>query len=179
MEFSELLKNINSLTGDYPPVHLWNPELCEGVSMRIDREGHWYYQDSIIGREKLKILFSRILKKEGECYYLVTPAEKVLVNVDLAPYKIIDFEVNEMEDEIIFKTNLDYDFPLDSTHLLEMRALDGEEIPFINARNDLEAYVSRPVFYRLIELALRQNIKDESKLLLKSFGKQFSLGEKS
>ena len=60
MEFSEFLKSINSLEDNYPPVHLWNPDLCDGVEMRIDREGNWYYQNSIIGRDKLKLLFSRI-----------------------------------------------------------------------------------------------------------------------
>ena len=88
MEFSELLKSINSLEETYPPVHLWNPDLCEGVEMRIDREGNWYYQNSIIGRDKLKILFSRILKFENGNYYLVTPVEKVIVKVDIAPYMI-------------------------------------------------------------------------------------------
>ena len=37
MEFSEFLKSINSLEDNYPPVHLWNPDLCVGVEMRIDR----------------------------------------------------------------------------------------------------------------------------------------------
>ena len=75
-------------------MHLWNPELCEGVEMRIDREGNWYYQNSIIGRDKLKILFSRILKVEQGQYYLVTPVEKVSVKVDIAPYMIVDYEVD-------------------------------------------------------------------------------------
>ena len=101
MDFAELLNSVNSIKEKYPPVHLWNPDLCQGVEMNIDREGNWFYQGSIIGREKLKILFSRILKFEKGNYYLVTPVEKILVNVDIAPYMIIDYEVDSKKEKII------------------------------------------------------------------------------
>ena len=107
MDFSDLLQSVNSIEEKYPPVHLWNPDLCEGVEMKIDREGNWFYQGSIIGRDKLKILFSRILKLEEGKYFLVTPVEKVPVIVDLAPYMIIDYEVDSDHKNIILKTNLD------------------------------------------------------------------------
>ena len=94
MNFADLLNSVNSIEEEYPPVHLWDPDLCVGVEMKIDREGNWFYQGSIIGRDKIKILFSRILKFEDNNYYLVTPVEKVLVNVDLAPYMIVDYEVD-------------------------------------------------------------------------------------
>jgi len=44
MDFSDLLQSVNSIEEKYPPVHLWNPDLCEGVEMKIDREGNWFYQ---------------------------------------------------------------------------------------------------------------------------------------
>ena len=90
MDFAKLLNSVNSIKEEFPPVHLWDPELCEGVEMQIDREGNWFYQGSIIGRKKLKVLFSRILKLENDNYFLVTPVEKVSVKVDLAPYMIVD-----------------------------------------------------------------------------------------
>jgi len=116
MDFAELLSSVNSIEEKYPPVHLWNPDLCEGVEMRIDREGNWFYQGSIIGRDKLKILFSKILKFENGKYYLVTPVEKVPVTVDLAPYMIVDYEVDLDHKNIILKTNLDLSIPLDKDH---------------------------------------------------------------
>jgi hypothetical protein len=176
MEFSELLNSINSLEDNYPPVHLWNPELCEGVEMRIDREGNWYYQNSIIGRDKLKILFSRILKVEQGQYYLVTPVEKVSVKVDIAPYMIIDYEVDAELKNIILKTNLDYNFPLDASHPIELRPLGKESIPFVQVRDNLEGFISRSAFYRLVELALKQGQVLGSELMLRSCGQKFSLG---
>ena len=137
MDFSDLLQSVNSIEDKYPPVHLWNPDLCEGVEMKIDREGNWFYQGSIIGRDKLKILFSRILKFEDGNYYLVTPVEKVPVNVDLAPYMIIDYEVDSDNKNIILKTNLDISVPLDSNHQLELRKIGDEHIPFVHVRNNI------------------------------------------
>ena len=176
MEFSELLKSINSLEDNYPPVHLWNPELCEGVEMRIDREGNWYYQNSIIGRDKLKILFSRILKVEQGQYYLVTPVEKVSVKVDIAPYMIVDYEVDVELKNIILKTNLDYNFPLDASHPIELRVLGKESVPFVQVRDQLEGFISRSVFYGLVEVALNQEQVSGSELMLTSGGQKFSLG---
>jgi hypothetical protein len=60
-----------------PPVHLWEPDYCGDIGMRITRDGQWYYDNSPIGRKKLVRLFSTILRhdKDGE-HYLVTPVEK-------------------------------------------------------------------------------------------------------
>ena len=44
MDFADLLNSVNSIEEKYHPVHLWNPDLCECVEMKIDREGNWFYQ---------------------------------------------------------------------------------------------------------------------------------------
>ena len=177
MDFSDLLQSVNSIEEKYPPVHLWNPDLCEGVEMKIDREGNWFYQGSIIGRDKLKILFSRILKFEDGNYYLVTPVEKVLVKVDLAPYMIIDYEVDSDHENIILKTNLDLSIPLNKEHKLEVKKIGDEHIPFVHVRNNIEGFISRSVYYSLIEIALKQDNTSSDQLTLKSFASEFSLGE--
>ena len=36
---ASILKQISQFKDqEFPPVHLWNPPLCENVEMRIDRE---------------------------------------------------------------------------------------------------------------------------------------------
>ena len=177
MDFSDLLQSVNSIEEKYPPVHLWNPDLCEGVEMKIDREGNWFYQGSIIGRDKLKILFSRILKFEDGNYYLVTPVEKVLVKVDLAPYMIIDYEVDSDHENIILKTNLDLSIPLNKEHKLEVKKIGDEHIPFVHVRNNIEGFISRSVYYSLIEIALNQDNGSSDQLTLKSFDCDFNLGQ--
>jgi len=177
MDFAELLNSVNSIEEKYPPVHLWNPDLCEGVEMRIDREGNWFYQGSIIGRDKLKILFSKILKFENGKYYLVTPVEKVPVTVDLAPYMIVDYEVDSDHKNIILKTNLDLSIPLDKDHKLELKNIGDEHIPFVHVRNNIEGFISRSVYYSLIEIALNQDNGSSDQLTLKSFDYDFNLGQ--
>ena len=178
MDFSDLLQSVNSIEEKYPPVHLWNPDLCEGVEMKIDREGNWFYQNSIIGRDKLKILFSRILKLEEGKYFLVTPVEKVPVTVDLAPYMIVDYEVDSDHKNIILKTNLDLSIPLDNDHRLELKNIGDEHIPFVHVRNNIEGFISRSVYYSLIEIALNQDNGSSDQLTLKSFDCDFNLGQK-
>ena len=176
MDFADLLHSVNSIEEKYPPVHLWNPDLCEGVEMKIDREGNWFYQGSIIGRDKLKILFSRILKFENNRYFLVTPVEKVPVTVDLAPYMIVDYEVDSDQKNIVLKTNLDLSIPLDQDHKLEVKKIGGEYIPFVHVRNNIEGFICRSVYYSLIEIALRQDNVFEGQLSLTSFDCVFDLG---
>tara|TARA_B100000676_G_scaffold46267_1_gene44826 strand:+ start:361 stop:900 length:540 start_codon:yes stop_codon:yes gene_type:complete len=177
MDFSDLLQSVNSIEEKYPPVHLWNPDLCEGVEMKIDREGNWFYQGSIISRDKLKILFSRILKLEEDKYFLVTPIEKVPVTVDLAPYMIVDYEVDSDHKNIILKTNLDLSIPLDKDHKLEIKNIGDEQIPFVHVRNNIEGFISRSVYYSLIEIALNQDNGSSEQLILKSFDCNFNLGQ--
>ena len=177
MDFSDLLQSVNSIEEKYPPVHLWNPDLCEGVEMKIDREGNWFYQNSIIGRDKLKILFSRILKLEEGKYFLVTPVEKVPVTVDLAPYMIVDYEVDSDYKNIILKTNLDLSIPLDNEHRLELKNIGDKHIPFVHVRNNIEGFISRSVYYSLIEIALKQDNGSSDQLTLRSFDCDFNLGQ--
>ena len=76
-----------------PPVHLWNPPFCGDLDMRIARDGTWFYLGTPIGRAPLVKLFSSILRKDGDKYFLVTPVEKVGITVDDAPFVATDFDV--------------------------------------------------------------------------------------
>ena len=54
---ASILKQISQFKDqEFPPVHLWNPPLCENVEMRIDREGNWYFMNSPIGRKRMVCL---------------------------------------------------------------------------------------------------------------------------
>ncbi len=75
------------------PVHLWNPPFCGDLDMRIARDGTWFYLGTPIGRKRLVKLFSTIIRKDGDEYFLVTPVEKVGINVDDAPPVAVDYDV--------------------------------------------------------------------------------------
>ena len=74
-------------TDALPQVHLWEPDYCGDIGLRIARDGQWYYAGSPIGRKRLVRLFSTILRHDddGE-HYLVTPVEKIRVEVEDAPF---------------------------------------------------------------------------------------------
>lgn len=64
-----------------PPVHLWNPPFCGDLDMRIARDGTWFYQGTPIGRPAMVRLFSTVIRRDGDDYFLVTPVEKVGIQV--------------------------------------------------------------------------------------------------
>jgi hypothetical protein len=77
MSISKIANHIKPTGNSFPPVHKWNPDLCEGQEFFIDREGEWFYNNSPIKNYRLTKLFSTVLRKDDDSYYLVTPHEKV------------------------------------------------------------------------------------------------------
>ena len=66
---------------------------------------------------------------------------------------------------------------MDSNHQLELRKIGDEHIPFVHVRNNIEGFISRSVYYSLIEIALKQDCASENQLSLKSFNCVFDLGK--
>ncbi|MCF6316651.1 MAG: DUF1285 domain-containing protein [Marinosulfonomonas sp.] len=142
--------------GGLPPVHLWNPDFCGDLDMRIARDGTWFYLGTPIGRPELVRLFSTILRRDGDGYFLVTPVEKVGITVDDAPFVAVDFEAaGSGADQILsFETNVGDtvtagpDTPIRVTRDPET----GEPSPYVLVRADLEALIDRKSFYRLVDI---------------------------
>jgi len=135
-----------------PPVHLWNPPFCGDLDMRIARDGTWFYLGTPIGRPELVRLFSSIIRKDGDAYFLVTPVEKVGITVDDAPFVAIDFE--QEGDGLRFETNVGDSVIAGPDHPIRVtRDPDtGEPSPYILIRSNLEALIDRKSFYRLVDL---------------------------
>lgn len=145
-----------------PPVDQWNPPFCGDLDMRIARDGTWFYQGTPIGRPGLVKLFSSILKKEDDKYFLVTPVEKVGITVDDAPFVAQDFD--EMADgSLRFITHVGDTAVAGRDHPLriERDAATGEPRPYILIRRNLEALIDRKSFYRLVDLG-QEGVHDDS-----------------
>ncbi len=142
------------------PVHLWTPDYCGDLDIRIAKDGQWSYLGTPIGRAPLVKLFSNILKREGERYFLVTPAEKVGITVDDAPLFVVDFEVEGAGEaqvlRLICKT--DEVVTVDAEHALRVDrdAQSGEPSPYVHVRSGLEARIDRKTFYRLVDLGTHE-----------------------
>jgi uncharacterized protein len=145
-----------------PPVHLWNPPFCGDIDMRIARDGTWFYLGTPIGRAPLVKLFSSILKREGDSYFLVTPVEKVGIRVDDAPLLAIDFEVEGTGEAqaITFSTKTEDIATLGPAHPLrvERDPSTGEPSPYVLIRANLWALIDRKSFYRLVELGTHHTL---------------------
>ncbi|MCR8722787.1 DUF1285 domain-containing protein [Frigidibacter sp. ROC022] len=139
-----------------PPVHLWNPEFCGDIDMRIARDGTWYYLGTPIGRAPMVRLFSTILKREGDSYFLVTPVEKVGITVDDAPFVAVDFSASGdgCDQSLTFTTNVGDTATAGPEHPIrvERDPETGEPSPYVLIRSNLEALIDRKSFYRLVDL---------------------------
>lgn len=162
------------------PVDSWDPPYCGELPIRISRDGRWHYQDSPIGRERLVQLFSRILRREGERYFLVTPGEKIGIQVDDAPFLAVHFEIEGRGEGqcLRFRSNAGGEFRLDAEHPLrvEVDPRTGEPSPYVLVRPGLWALLARPVYYELAALAEEAVLNGERHLVLHSAGQTFSLG---
>lgn len=144
-----------------PPIHKWNPAFCGDLDMRIARDGTWFYLGTPIGRPELVRLFSTILKREGDSYFLVTPGEKVGITVDDAPFVAVDFEAGGAGEgqNLLFETNVgDKVLAGPENPIRVVRDPDsGEPSPYVMVRDGLEALIDRKSFYRLVEIGARQD----------------------
>lgn len=141
-----------------PPVEKWNPPYCGDIGMRIRSDGVWLYQNSPIGRAPLVKLFASVLRKDADGkHYLVTPAEKVDVAVDDAPFLAVEMEVKGAgrEQTLVFRTNVDDIAAAGPEHPLRFVVEPGSEglKPYLLVRGRLEALVTRALYYDLVELA--------------------------
>ena len=145
------------------PVDSWNPTFCGDLDIRIAKDGSWFYEGSKINRINLVKLFSSILKKEGEKYFLVTPMEKIGITVDAAPFvaNSLDYLGKARAQKISFTTNVGETFGLDYDHpmRIEYKPKTNEPIPYVVVKRNLEALIDRKSFYRLINLGSVENYK--------------------
>jgi hypothetical protein len=119
-----------------PPVDKWNPDFCGDLDMEIRADGTWFYLGTPIGRPALVRLFSTVLRKDEDGRtYLVTPVEKVGIRVVDAPFVAV--EVVEAG-------------PDNPMRFVEEEETGGLK-PYVLVRGRLEALVSRPVMYQLVE----------------------------
>jgi hypothetical protein len=142
--------------GKPTPATLPKINSCGDIGLKIGRDGTWYYEGSPIGRKTLVRLFASVLRREEDGYYLVTPVEKVPIEVEDAPFLAVAMEaIGEGKSQTLrFRTNLDDMVEAGPKHGLSFRVEpDGSFTPYVELRDGLPARLTRPVFYELVALA--------------------------
>ncbi len=172
------LNNNENASGKLPPVEDWHPENCGEMDLVIRTNGEWRHEGTPIGRKKLVRLFSTVLRKDDDQHFLVTPAEKIAIQVEWQPFVIIDYEIVKQEgsDVFVFVDNCDNQIALTELQQLAYSTFEQQELPIINVRRNLYASFSRSCYYRLIELAQMVKNKGKTKIVINSNNIDFVLG---
>jgi uncharacterized protein len=177
---NDLLAQLPKTGKGLPPVHLWNPDFCGDIDMRIARDGTWFYLGTPIGRKPMVRLFSTIIRRDGDDYFLITPVEKVGIKVDDAPFVAVLLEVEgQGESQVLrFTTNVEDQVEAGVEHSLRVNIdpATGEPAPYIHIRSNLEALIHRNVFYQLVDLGVTREIDGQRWLGVWSAGQFFPIG---
>jgi hypothetical protein len=163
-----------------PPVHLWNPAHCGEIDIVIKKDGSWIHEGGRIGRESLVRLFSTVLRKDPDGIYLVTPVEKMRITVEDAPFVAVRVDRIEGQDggeALKFLTNVGDEVEAGPDNAIRVETgAGGEPRPYLHVRRGLEALISRPVFYELVEMAQARETPQGPRLGVASNGAWFDLG---
>ncbi|AOL24215.1 hypothetical protein Ga0102493_1168 [Erythrobacter litoralis] len=139
-----------------PPVENWAPEKLGESEMRIAADGTWYHEGGPITRPAMVRAFSGLLTRDSTGqHWLMTPFEKLAIEVDDAAFIAVDCALKE--GEIAFRLNTDElvvagpDNPL--------RAAGDPETPalYLMVRRGCEARLNRSTYTQLAEIALETN----------------------
>lgn len=134
------------------PVHLWNPPFCGDIDMRIASDGTWFYNGSPIGRMPLVQLFASVLRRDEDRFVLVTPVERVGVQVDDAPFLAVELMTGYANGapSLTFRTNVEDFVTVDQDHPLRFKRGPSAGLkPYVLVRGGLWALVKRALFYDL------------------------------
>ncbi|MEP2737142.1 MAG: DUF1285 domain-containing protein [Erythrobacter sp.] len=153
-----------------PPVENWAPEKQGDSFMRILRDGTWLHEGSPIRREAMVRAFAGLMTRdETRQHWLVTPFEKLTIEVEDAPFVAVD--CIEKSGGLAFRINTDELVIAGPDH--PIRAAGDADTPaiYVHVRRGCEARLNRSTWGQLVEIALEQG--DGSSV--KSAGETYSL----
>lgn len=160
-----------------PPVASWSPAREGPSHMRIAADGTWFHEGGRITRPAMVRAFSGLLTRdEAGQYWLMTPHERLSIDVEDAAFIATDMEVRHSdagEPVIAFRLNTDDVILAGPDHPL--RAAGSAEVPayYLAVRHGTEARLNRSTYGQLIDHAL--TVSDPEALAVESEGMRFSL----
>jgi hypothetical protein len=165
-------------TRSLPPVDRWNPPYCGEAGIEIRRDGSWWHEGTRMTRERLVRLFASVLRRDEDGHhYLVTPAERIRITVEDAPFLAIrvDRRIGESGPVLVFTTDMGDLVAAGPDHPIRVETdpATGEPRPYVRVRGRLEARILRAPFYELVDHASVQ----DGHWVVESCGTAFVLGE--
>lgn len=154
-----------------PPLEQWHPKHCGAMDLLVKANGEWWHEGQLIKRQALVDLFSSVLWKEQDKFYLKTPVEQIEIQVEDEPLFINQVDMVEIgQQNYIQLTTTHQDIVIvDEEHPIFMREYAGELRPYVHVRFGINALIQRAAFLHLVELGeLSENVQGETILSLKS-----------
>ena len=180
-ELEQILADIQATANQRALRRKWQPAQCGDIDIRIAADGQWYHEGRRFERAAMVKLFAGILRWEDEAYFLVTPVEKLRIQVEDAPF--VATLVEEVNDDaghaIVFTTNIGERILLgpDNGLRIEVDADSATPRPYLLLPDGLEALISRSAFYDLLTMAEEKSTDQGNVLVVTSQGHEFELGK--
>ena len=179
-ELDEILADIKAGDATSAARRHWNPQCRSEIDIRIAADGSWFHQQRRFQRDAMVKLFASILRREDEEYFLVTPAEKLRIVVEDAPFvaTLVERVEDNGQQAIVFTTNLGERVVVDQEHAIRINidADTNAPRPYVHVREGLDALISRSAFYDLLNLAQENERDGVGYLSVTSQGEEFELG---
>jgi uncharacterized protein len=161
-----------------PPVERWNPAYCGEIDMRIAADGTWHYMGTPINRPALVKLFSTVLRRDPERYVLVTPVERVGIEVEDVPFLAVEMAVEGegLSRQIAFRTNVDDLVQIGPEHPLRFEQdANGGIKPYVKVRGELWARVTRALALDLIAMGEEKDVEGVATFGVRASGMFFHI----
>ncbi|MES2302485.1 MAG: DUF1285 domain-containing protein [Pseudomonadota bacterium] len=174
LSLAELASEVAART--LPPLDQWTPQQSGDSEMRVAADGRWYHQGGEIRRPAMVRAFSSLLMREAEGqHWLVTPFERLSIEVDDAAFIVTDMQAKTDESgrtALAFRLNTDDLVVCGPDHGL--RVAGTAEVPafYLAVRHGTEARLNRSTYGQLIDHAL--TLGGEA-LAVESMGMRFAL----
>lgn len=179
-ELNQLLRDIELAESSSLARKDWQPRYSGAIDIRIASDGTWYHEGRAFQRESLTRLFASVLRKQDDEYFLLTPAEKLSIRVDDAPFIATMLEIfnEEGQQALVFTTNLGDKIVADGEHPIrvEIDEANREPRPYIHYRDGLDALIGRSAFFDLTNASEISERDGRRHLTICSMGTHFDLG---
>lgn len=157
-----------------PPVEGWAPQKLGESGMRIAGDGTWFHEGAPITRQAMVRAFSGLLiREEDGAHYLVSPFEKLAIEVEDAAFIATDMAVREEggQTALAFRLNTDELVIAGPDHPIIARGRAETPALYLGVRRGLEARLNRSTYQQLADHAL--SLGDD--WTVASMGESFSL----
>jgi len=162
-----------------PPLDRWSPATTGDSAMRIAADGSWFHEGRAIARPAMVRAFASLLTRdEHGRHWLLTPRERLAIEVEDAAFVAVDLAVRHEPDApvLAFRLNTDEFVIADRQHPLRVAGDPARPAIYLGVRHGTEARLNRSTYAQLIDHALDAGGGDE--LAVASRGVRFVLGRR-